>query len=169
MILGNVRKADRGPHPRGRHGRRGGYPFAIAMGKRRACRLNLEGVQNTLQNPSNSSTGDKRHSRGSHEAHSEHYGFPYGRTHRETHFGDQVGRCAGRRVLDSAEGERYGDIARAREWMCSSSSSTVTTVRHVSSEYESLDFERFCKRIRSRHGRQHGELYRGPRTHAGGH
>lgn len=43
--------------------------------------------------------------------------------------------------------ERYGDISQCAGVDIFLVQSTVTTVRHHSTEYESLDFERFCKRM----------------------
>ncbi len=44
--------------------------------------------------------------------------------------------------------ERYGDIAQSAGVDFFVVQSTVTTVRHISSEYESLDFERFCRKMK---------------------
>ena len=44
--------------------------------------------------------------------------------------------------------DRYGDIAQNAGVDMFVVQSTVTTVRHVSTEYQSLDFERFCKKMK---------------------
>jgi len=44
--------------------------------------------------------------------------------------------------------DRYGDIAQNAGVTMFVVQSTVTTVRHVSSEYKSLDFEKFCKKMK---------------------
>jgi IMP dehydrogenase len=44
--------------------------------------------------------------------------------------------------------DRYGDIAQAAGVDIFVVQSTVTTVRHISSQYVSLDFERFCKKMK---------------------
>jgi IMP dehydrogenase len=44
--------------------------------------------------------------------------------------------------------ERYGDIAQSAGVDFFVVQSTVTTVRHISTNYESLDFDRFCKRMK---------------------
>ncbi len=44
--------------------------------------------------------------------------------------------------------ERYGKIAQDAGVDIFVVQSTVTTVRHISSEYESLDFEKFCKTMK---------------------
>ncbi|MHB9029613.1 MAG: GuaB3 family IMP dehydrogenase-related protein [Candidatus Latescibacterota bacterium] len=44
--------------------------------------------------------------------------------------------------------DRYGEIAQSAGVDFFVVQSTVTTVRHISSNYESLDFERFCKRMK---------------------
>lgn len=43
--------------------------------------------------------------------------------------------------------DRYGDIAQSAGVDIFVVQSTVTTVRHISSEYETLNFEKFCKRM----------------------
>ncbi|MFA6471236.1 MAG: GuaB3 family IMP dehydrogenase-related protein [Candidatus Latescibacterota bacterium] len=44
--------------------------------------------------------------------------------------------------------ERYGDIAQASGVDIFVVQSTVTTVHHISSQYEALNFERFCKKMK---------------------
>lgn len=44
--------------------------------------------------------------------------------------------------------DRYGEIAQSAGVDVFVVQSTVTTVRHISSQYESLDFERFCKKMK---------------------
>lgn len=44
--------------------------------------------------------------------------------------------------------DRYGDISQSAGVDFFVVQSTVTTVRHISSQYESLDFERFCKKMK---------------------
>ena len=44
--------------------------------------------------------------------------------------------------------DRYGDIAQSADVDIFVVQSTVTTVRHISSEYKTLDFEKFCKRMK---------------------
>jgi len=44
--------------------------------------------------------------------------------------------------------DRYGDIAQNAGVTMFVVQSTVTTVRHISSEYKSLDFEKFCKKMK---------------------
>lgn len=43
--------------------------------------------------------------------------------------------------------DRYGDIAQSAGVDIFVVQSTVTTVRHISSEYETLNFEKFCKKM----------------------
>ena len=45
--------------------------------------------------------------------------------------------------------ERYGDIAQNAGVDIFVVQSTVTTVRHISTEYETLNFERFCNRMKA--------------------
>jgi IMP dehydrogenase len=45
--------------------------------------------------------------------------------------------------------DRYGEIAQSAGVDIFVVQSTVTTVRHISTRYESLDFERFCKKMRA--------------------
>ncbi len=125
--------------------------FAIAMGKLGGLAvLNLEGVQIRYENPVEfleqvtSATPEEAT-----KLIQNIYRVPI----REELIEKRISeiKSAGVQAVVSSipqKAERYGDIAQSAGVDVFVVQSTVTTVRHVSSEYESLDFERFCKRMK---------------------
>ncbi len=124
--------------------------FAIAMGKLGGLAvLNLEGVQIRYENPSEfleqvtSATPEEAT-----KLIQSIYRMPI----REELIEKRISeiKSAGVPAIVSSipqKAERYGDIAQNAGVDIFVVQSTVTTVRHISSEYQSLDFERFCKKM----------------------
>lgn len=124
--------------------------FAIEMGKLGGLAvLNLEGVQTRYENPAEileqvtSATPEEA---------TKLVQTIYRPPVREDLIEKRVAeiKAAGVPAIVSSipqKAERYGDIAQSAGVDFFIVQSTVTTVRHISSKYESLDFERFCKRM----------------------
>ena len=124
--------------------------FAIAMGKLGGLAvLNLEGVQTRYENPSEilddiaNSTPEKAT-----KLVQGIYRVPVKEELIEKRITEI--KAAGVRAVVSSipqKADRYGDISQSAGVDVFVVQSTVTTVRHMSKEYESLDFEKFCKRM----------------------
>jgi IMP dehydrogenase len=125
--------------------------FAIAMAKLGGLAvLNLEGVQTRYDNPSE--LLDKVASATPEEATKlvqDIYRVPVKEDLIEKRIAEI--KNAGVPAIVSSipqKADRYGDIAQAAGVDIFVVQSTVTTVRHISSQYVSLDFERFCKKMK---------------------
>lgn len=125
--------------------------FAIEMGKLGGMAvLNLEGVQTRYENPSE--ILDQVASATPEDA-TKLVQSIYRTPVKEDLIERRVAeiREAGVPAVVSAipqKAERYGEIAQSAGVGVFIVQSTVTTVRHISSEYESLDFERLCKKMK---------------------
>lgn len=122
--------------------------FAIAMGKLGGLAvLNLEGVQTRYENPSDILA---RISKASVEEATHLLQEIYQEPIKEKLIGQRVEEIkkAGVPAIVSAipqRAERFRQIAEEAGVDIFVVQSTVTTVKHVSSEYETLDFYKFCK------------------------
>ncbi len=125
--------------------------FAIEMGKLGGLAvLNLEGVQTRYENPNK--ILDEVASATPEDATKLVQGI-YKTPVKEDLIEKRVSeiKAAGAAAIVSSipqKAERYGEIAQSAGVDIFVVQSTVTTVRHISSQYESLDFERFCKKMR---------------------
>ena len=124
--------------------------FAIAMGKFGGLAvLNLEGVQTRYDNPSEilddiaNSTPEKAT-----KLVQGIYRVPVKEELIEKRI-TEIKNAGVRAVVSSIpqKADRYGDIAQSAGVDVFVVQSTVTTVRHISKEYKTLDFGRFCKRM----------------------
>ncbi|MDP2984176.1 MAG: GuaB3 family IMP dehydrogenase-related protein [Candidatus Latescibacter sp.] len=125
--------------------------FAIAMAKLGGLAvLNLEGVQTRYENPAE--LLDKVASATPEEATKlvqDIYRVPVKEDLIEKRIAEI--KNAGVPAIVSSipqKADRYGDIAQAAGVDIFVVQSTVTTVRHISSQYVTLDFERFCKKMK---------------------
>lgn len=125
--------------------------FSIAMGKLGGLAvLNLEGVQTRYENPAE--LLDKVASVTPEEATKlvqDIYRVPVKEDLIEKRIAEI--KNAGVPAIVSSipqKADRYGDIAQAAGVDIFVVQSTVTTVRHISSQYVTLDFERFCKKMK---------------------
>lgn len=125
--------------------------FSIAMGKLGGLAvLNLEGVQTRYENPAE--LLDKVASATPEEATKlvqDIYRIPVKEDLIEKRIAEI--KNAGVPAIVSSipqKADRYGDIAQAAGVDIFVVQSTVTTVRHISSQYVTLDFERFCKKMK---------------------
>ncbi len=124
--------------------------FAIEMGKLGGLAvLNLEGVQTRYENPSE--ILDQVAAATPEEATKLVQGI-YRTPIKEELIEKRISeiKAAGVPAIVSAipqKADRYGDISQNAGVDIFVVQSTVTTVRHISSEYQSLDFERFCKKM----------------------
>jgi IMP dehydrogenase len=125
--------------------------FAIAMAKLGGLAvLNLEGVQTRYDNPSE--LLDQVASATPEEATKlvqEIYRVPVKEELIEKRIAEI--KNAGVPAIVSSipqKADRYGDIAQTAGVDIFVVQSTVTTVRHISSQYVTLDFERFCKKMK---------------------
>ena len=126
--------------------------FAIAMSKLGGLAvLNLEGVQTRYKNPAGSSAKNCRSRQiGDHRAAAKNLpGTGAGRFDRGAHSRRSKTAARSRRSarFRSAPSE-FGAIAQEAGADVFVVQSTVSTVRHISSEYKSLDLEKFCREMR---------------------
>lgn len=125
--------------------------FAIAMGKLGGLAvLNLNGVQTRYDDPSQ--VIDDLASASPEVATKlvqEIYKTPTKEKLIEKRI-DEIKKSGVRAVVSTIPqfADRYGDIAQSSGVDIFVVQSTVTTVRHISSEYKSLDFESFCKKMK---------------------
>lgn len=125
--------------------------FAIAMGKLGglAC-LNLEGIQTRYRNP------DKIYERiagAPNESTTLLLQAIYQKEIEEDLIGlriEEIKKAGVPAVVSSIpqKADRYGEIAQEAGVDIFVVQSTVTTPEHISSEYKSLDFKKFCKKMR---------------------
>jgi len=124
--------------------------FAVAMGKIGGLAvLNLEGVQTRYENP-----GDvlDRIAKATPQKATELVQSIYMKPIKERLVSKRIEQIkkAGVPVAVSAipqRAERFGKIAEEAGCDMFVVQSTVTTTKHISSEYKSLDFKRFCKKM----------------------
>lgn len=125
--------------------------FAIEMGKlgALAC-LNLEGIQTRFRNP------EEIYERIANETSEKSTQFVqeiYLKEIEEDLIGlriEEIKKAGSPAVVSSIpqKANRYGEIAQAAGVDLFIVQSTVTTPRHISTEYESLDFTKFCKKMK---------------------
>lgn len=124
--------------------------FAIAMGKLGGIAvLNLEGIQTRYRNPGE--IYDQLSNLNNEET-TQFLQKVYLKDIEEDLIGERIAEIknAGVTAVASSipqKAERYGAIAQEAGVDIFVVQSTVTTPRHISSEYESLDFEKFCKKM----------------------
>jgi IMP dehydrogenase len=125
--------------------------FAIAMGKLGGVAvLNLEGVQTRYKNPEE--VLDKIASASKEEA-TNLVQKLYTQPIQEKLIAQRVREIKKAGVLCAVssipqKAERYGAIAQAAGADLFFVQSTVSTVKHISSEYKTLDIEKFCKKMK---------------------
>jgi IMP dehydrogenase len=125
--------------------------FAIAMGKMGGLAvLNLEGVQTRYENPAEFL--DQVASATPEEATKlvqDIYRMPVKEALIEKRI-SEIKDAHVPAIVSSIpqKAERYGDIAQSAGVDIFVVQSTVTTVRHISSEYETLNFEHLCKKMK---------------------
>lgn len=124
--------------------------FAIAMGKLGGIAvLNLEGIQTRYRNPEE--IYDQLSNLNNEET-TQFLQKVYLKDIEEDLIGERIAEIknAGVTAVASSipqKAEQYGAIAQEAGVDIFVVQSTVTTPRHISSEYESLDFEKFCKKM----------------------
>lgn len=124
--------------------------FAIAMGKLGGIAvLNLEGIQTRYRNPEE--IYDQLSNLNNEET-TQFLQKVYQKDIEEDLIGERIAEIknAGVTAVASSipqKAEQYGAIAQEAGVDIFVVQSTVTTPRHISSEYESLDFEKFCKKM----------------------
>ena len=125
--------------------------FAIEMGRHGGLAvLNLEGIQTRYENPEE--VLDKI-AEASPEEDTELLQTVYLEPIKEELIGKRIEeiKAAGVPAAVSSipqKAERYGSIAEEAGVDIFVVQATVTTARHISNEYEPLDFEKFCKRMK---------------------
>ncbi|MBN1294090.1 MAG: GuaB3 family IMP dehydrogenase-related protein [Candidatus Latescibacteria bacterium] len=125
--------------------------FAIAMGKFGGLAvLNLEGVQTRYDNPSEllDAIADATPEKATKLVQGI-YRVPVKEELIEKRI-TEIKDAGVRAVVSSIpqKADRYGDISQSAGVDVFVVQSTVTTVRHISTEYKTLDFARFCKRMK---------------------
>jgi len=125
--------------------------FAVAMGKLGglAC-LNLEGIQTRYRNP------DEVYERIAQAANDKTTHIIQEIYQKEieedliSHRIEEIKKSGASAVVSSIpqKADRFGDIAQEAGVDIFVVQSTVTTSKHISTEYKSLDFEKFCKKMK---------------------